>query len=232
MNQAELDVVIEKHEKWLRDGYGERANLSYADLRRADLSGANLRRANLRGANLSYANLSYADLRRADLSGANLSGANLSYANLSYANLSYADLRRADLSGANLRGANLSYANLSYADLRRADLSGANLRGANLSGANLSYANLNWINWRDVVSLTVIAVQINTTRKNNQITYIKELEIWTTGCFQGTLEELKDSIEQTHASNDFLKRRYYRAINYILTEADFEEDLEEENNEI
>ncbi|HAA7402837.1 TPA_asm: hypothetical protein GG824_14520 [Listeria monocytogenes] len=177
MNQAELDVVIEKHEKWLRDGYGERANLSYADLRRADLSGANLRRANLRGANLSYANLS-------------------------------------------------------YADLRRADLSGANLRGANLSGANLSYANLNWINWRDVVSLTVIAVQINTTRKNNQITYIKELEIWTTGCFQGTLEELKDSIEQTHASNDFLKRRYYRAINYILTEADFEEDLEEENNEI
>ncbi|WP_165819754.1 pentapeptide repeat-containing protein, partial [Listeria monocytogenes] len=187
MNQAELDVVIEKHEKWLRDGYGERANLSYADLRCADLSGANLR-----GANLSYANLSYADLRRADLSGANL--------------------RRA-----NLRGANLS---------------GANLRGANLSYANLSYADLNWINWRDVVSLTVIAVQINTTRKNNQITYIKELEIWTTGCFQGTLEELKDSIEQTHASNDFLKRRYYRAINYILTEADFEEDLEEENNEI
>ncbi|WP_258307744.1 pentapeptide repeat-containing protein [Listeria monocytogenes] len=167
MNQAELDVVIEKHEKWLRDGYGERANLSYADLRRADLSGANLRRANLRGANLRCANLS-----------------------------------------------------------------GANLRGANLSGANLSYADLNWINWRDVVSLTVIAVQINTTRKNNQITYIKELEIWTTGCFQGTLEELKDSIEQTHASNDFLKRRYYRAINYILTEADFEEDLEEENNEI
>ncbi|EAE5462640.1 TPA_asm: hypothetical protein GHM30_00005, partial [Listeria monocytogenes] len=164
MNQAELDVVIEKHEKWLRDGYGERADLSYADL--------------------SYADLSCADLRRA--------------------NLSYADLNGANLNGANLNGADLSYADLSCADLRR---------------ANLSYANLNWINWRDVVGLTVIAVQINTTRKNNQITYIKDLEIWTTGCFQGTLEELKDSIEQTHASNDFLKRRYYRAINYILTEA-------------
>ncbi|HAA9770450.1 TPA_asm: hypothetical protein GIM11_10650 [Listeria monocytogenes] len=212
MNQAELDVVIEKHEKWLRDGYGERANLSYADLRRADLSGANLRGADLSGANL----------RRANLRGANLSGANLRRANL----------RGANLSGANLSGANLSGANLRRANLRGANLSGANLSGANLSGANLSYADLNWINWRDVVSLTVIAVQINTTRKNNQITYIKELEIWTTGCFQGTLEELKDSIEQTHASNDFLKRRYYRAINYILTEADFEEDLEEENNEI
>ncbi|HHR3127058.1 hypothetical protein HS43_07590 [Listeria monocytogenes] len=212
MNQAELDVVIEKHEKWLRDGYGERANLSYANLSYADLSCANLRGANLRGANLSYADLSCANLRVADLSYANLRVANLSYADLSYANLRVANLSYADLSYANLRGANLSGADLSYADLRRADL--------------------NWINWRDVVGLTVIAVQINTTRKNNQITYIKDLEIWTTGCFQGTLEELKDSIEQTHASNDFLKRRYYRAINYILTEADFEEDLEEENNEI
>ncbi|RKC27391.1 pentapeptide repeat-containing protein [Listeria monocytogenes] len=212
MNQAELDVVIEKHEKWLRDGYGERANLSYANLSYADLSCANLRGANLRGANLSYADLSCANLRVADLSYADLSCANLRVADLSYANLRVANLSYADLSYANLRVANLSGADLSYADLRRADL--------------------NWINWRDVVGLTVIAVQINTTRKNNQITYIKDLEIWTTGCFQGTLEELKDSIEQTHASNDFLKRRYYRAINYILTEADFEEDLEEENNEI
>ncbi|MCI2636715.1 pentapeptide repeat-containing protein [Listeria monocytogenes] len=222
MNQAELDVVIEKHEKWLRDGHGERANLRRADLRRADLS-----YADLRGAKLSYA-----DLRRADLSYADLRGANLSYADLRRADLSYADLRGANLSYADLRRADLSYADLNGADLNGADLRRANLSYADLNGANLSYANLNWINWRDVVSLTVIAVQINTTRKNNQITYIKELEIWTTGCFQGTLEELKDSIEQTHASNDFLKRRYYRAINYILTEADFEEDLEEENNEI
>ncbi|HAC1670625.1 TPA_asm: hypothetical protein GI834_13195, partial [Listeria monocytogenes] len=170
MNQAELDVVIEKHEKWLRDGYGERANL--------------------RGANLSYEDLSCANLRGANLSYADLSCANLRVANLSYADLSCANLRGADLSCANLRGANLS--------------------GANLSGANLSYADLNWINWRDVVSLTVIAVQINTTRKNNQITYIKELEIWTTGCFQGTLEELKTSIENTHKDNEKLKAKYYR----------------------
>ncbi|HAP2549641.1 TPA: pentapeptide repeat-containing protein [Listeria monocytogenes] len=148
------------------------------------------------------------------------------------ADLSNADLKNTNLRFANLRLANLRGANLSYADLSCANLRVANLSYADLSCANLRGANLNWINWRDVVSLTVIAVQINTTRKNNQITYIKELEIWTTGCFQGTLEELKDSIEQTHASNDFLKRRYYRAINYILTEADFEEDLEEENNEI
>ncbi|HAA5753983.1 TPA_asm: hypothetical protein GF899_07870, partial [Listeria monocytogenes] len=161
-------------------------------------------------ANLSYADLRRADLRRADLSCADLRGADLSYA----------DLSGADLNGADLNGADLRRANLSYADLRRADLRRANLSYADLSGADLSYANLNWINWRDVVSLTVIAVQINTTRKNNQITYIKELEIWTTGCFQGTLEELKTSIENTHKDNEKLKAKYYRVIDFILQEAE------------
>ncbi|MFQ0802553.1 pentapeptide repeat-containing protein [Listeria monocytogenes] len=126
-----------------------------------------------------------------------------------------ADINNVDLGNANLRRADLKGADLSNADLRCADL-----RGANLSYANLSNADLNWINWRDVVSLTVIAVQINTTRKNNQITYIKELEIWTTGCFQGTLEELKTSIENTHKDNEKLKAKYYRVIDFILQEAE------------
>ncbi|EAF6644965.1 pentapeptide repeat-containing protein [Listeria monocytogenes] len=149
---------------------------------------------------------------------ADLSNADLKNTNLRFANLSYADLRRADLSGANLRGANLSYANLSYADLRRADLSGANLRRANLRGTDLSDANLNWVNWQHVEGLTVICVQVDTSRRNNQIAYIKELDIWITGCFQGTLDELKASVEQTHKHNEKLKKRYYRVIDFILEE--------------
>ena len=74
----ELEVIIEKHGKWLHD----ENNGSRADLSRADLSRANLSRADLSGA----------DLSRADLSRANLSGANLSRADLSWADLSWADL--------------------------------------------------------------------------------------------------------------------------------------------
>ncbi|EAD3972063.1 pentapeptide repeat-containing protein [Listeria monocytogenes] len=155
-------------------------------------------RANLSNIDLKNTNLRFANLRLAYLRGADLSNANLSYANLSYADLSYADL-----SCANLRLANLSYADLSY----------ANLRGANLSGANL-----NWVNWQHVEGLTVICVQVDTTRKNNQITYIKELDIWITGCFQGTLDELKASVEQTHKDNEKLRKRYYRVIDFILKE--------------
>ncbi|EAF3890333.1 hypothetical protein CWT29_09500 [Listeria monocytogenes] len=143
MKQEELDIILENHEKWLRDEGGERADLRCADLREADL-----------------------------------------------------------------REVNLSYANLRHADLSNADL----------REVNLSYADLNWVNWQDVRGLTVVAVQVDTTRKNNQITYIKELDIWTTGCFQGTLDELKVSIEIAHRDNEKLRKRYYRVIDFILTE--------------
>ncbi|EAC3131511.1 pentapeptide repeat-containing protein [Listeria monocytogenes] len=158
-----------------------------------------------------------ADLSNADLKNTNLRGANLRFANLRSANLRFA----------NLRGANLSYANLSDANLRGANLRGANLRGANLRSANLRFANLsdanlNWVNWQHVEGLTVICVQVDTTRKNNQIAYIKELDIWITGCFQGTLDELKASVEQTHKHNEKLKKRYYRVIDFILNEVEEE----------
>ena len=64
MTQIELNKVLEEHKKWLEtDGKeGERANLSYAELRSANLRSAELRSANLRSADLRGANLRDADL--------------------------------------------------------------------------------------------------------------------------------------------------------------------------
>ncbi|HDT8921150.1 TPA: pentapeptide repeat-containing protein [Listeria monocytogenes] len=198
MKQEELDIILENHGKWLLNEGGERADLSNADLKNT--------------------NLRFANLRLADLRGAYLSNANLSIANLSNANLSIADLSNANLSITDLSNANLSIADLSNANLSITDLSNANLYNANLRGTDLSDANLNWVNWQHVEGLTVICVQVDTTRKNNQITYIKELDIWITGCFQGTLDELKASVEQTHKDNEKLRKRYYRVIDFILKE--------------
>lgn len=116
-----------------------------------------------------------------------------------------ADLRCEDLSDTNLRGA----------DLRGADLSDTNLRGA-----DLSCAKLNWTKTQDLKGQRVIAVQVDTSRTNNTISYWVDLGIWTTGCFQGTLDELKEKIEETHRDNTFLRERYYRVIHFILQEAD------------
>lgn len=43
MTQEELNVILEKHQKWLQgEPGGERANLQWADLQEVDLRGANL----------------------------------------------------------------------------------------------------------------------------------------------------------------------------------------------
>ncbi|EPX6960439.1 pentapeptide repeat-containing protein [Listeria monocytogenes] len=193
MKQEELYIILENHGKWLRNEGGEKADLSNADLKNTNLRNVNLRLADLRGANL----------RLADLRGANLR---------------LADLRGADLSNADLSNANLSIADLNNANLSNAILSNANLSNANFRGVDLSDAYLNGVNWQQAEGLTIICVQVDTTRINNQIAYIKELDIWTTGCFQGTLDELKASVEQTHKHNEKLKKRYYRVIDFILKE--------------
>ncbi|EHL5769532.1 TPA: pentapeptide repeat-containing protein [Listeria monocytogenes] len=134
------------------------------------------------------------------------------------ADLSNAVLTGADLTNADLTNAVLTGADLTNADLTNAVLTGADLTNAVLTGADLTNADLNWVKWQDVRGLTVVAVQVDTTRKNNQIAYIKELHIWTTGCFQGKLYKLKSSIEKTHKDNEKLRKRYYRVIDFILNE--------------
>ncbi len=170
---------------------------------KANLSEANLRGADLRGA----------DLRWANLKGANLEGADLRWANLIRAVLEGADLERADLEGADLRGANL----------RGADL---DLRGAELEGADLRGADLRWAIIQKLIGLEIIAIQVDTSRKNNMIIYYKDLDIVTTGCFQGSLDELKKQVAITHKDNEKLRKRYERVIAFIENEAK-EYDIEQ-----
>ena len=60
MTQEELNVILEKHQKWLQgEPGGERANLQDANLQGADLQRANLQGANLRWANLKGADIDY-----------------------------------------------------------------------------------------------------------------------------------------------------------------------------
>lgn len=73
MTQEELNMILDRHKKWLNDEEGgERANLNGADLGGANLHGADLGGADLFGATLRGASLCEANLHGADLHGANL----------------------------------------------------------------------------------------------------------------------------------------------------------------
>ena len=204
MKQEQLNKILELHKKWMQDeNEGERADLRYTDLSDLDLSDANL---------------SYADLRYANLSNLDLNGVNLRYANLSDANLKYANLSCANLISANLRCANLVYVNLSGAKLSGVNLSYANLRYAELSGADLTYVNTLLLQ-----GMTVIECQLNTSDQNRRISYWKELDIVTAGCYQGSWGEFKERVQQVHGDNPVMKRKYDQVIAFIEAERGEEE---------
>ena len=100
-------------------------------------------------------------------------------------------------------------------DLTRANLSGSNLRRTDLSHADLSDVDLRWANTINVIGIDVICVQLNTSDKNRQIQYYVQLEKVTAGCFSGTLDELKKSVDEKHDKDSVIYKRYQIALKTI-----------------
>lgn len=163
LTQQEVNKIVAKHQKWLRDEEGgERADFSNTDLSYIDFSYRNLSRSIFYHANLYKTNFYKADLSRSNLCGADFSKAYLSRSNLagsiiSYANFSYASLFKANISCVTfykviiyntcLNGANFSYSSFQNINFNKANLFGANLSNtvildSDLSEVNLSFANL------------------------------------------------------------------------------------------
>lgn len=143
MTQAELSKILEKHRKWLvGEAGGQRADLSWTDLRGAELSGVDLRRSVMIGADMRCAILTEAKLVGANMCGTNLSRAEMAGADMRLVNLSRANIIEVDMHGANLQNADMRRADMRRAILLNVDLSGAKLVGANLIGAYLCYSCL------------------------------------------------------------------------------------------
>lgn len=86
-----LEDILIAHANWLNGKEGERADLSYTNLRFVNLSGVDLRCAKLEGAKLKDANLEGSDLEGSDLKFVNLGGTDFSFSNLRNADLEGAD---------------------------------------------------------------------------------------------------------------------------------------------
>jgi uncharacterized protein YjbI with pentapeptide repeats len=147
--------------------------------------------------------------------GANLKGANLRGANLKGANLEGAYLEGANLGCANLEGAYLGCANLEGAYLEGANLGGAYLGGANLEGANLGGAKkIKLISKRPVTIIGPIG-----SRDSYLTAFVTDAGLRIqTGCFFGTVDEFKASLQKTHGNNKYAQE-YLAALNLIQIHA-------------
>ena len=132
--------------------------------------------------------------------------------------VNYSSFIQCNISDSNFTSANLKNVNFTCTTLDNVNFTHSNLCSVNFSSTNIKKIWVAQAVSMNVLGQKVICTQVNTSRPNNLIAYWANLGIWTTGCFQGTLEELRKKVAKTHKDNPFLRSRYERAINYILEE--------------
>lgn len=215
ITQEEIDRKLKAHKLWwdTKGHLGEQAvfkNVSITEkyFARRDLQGVifeNIRctytsfyKANLHSAEFKNVHFYLVRFNDAILTGVKFWLCNITDTAYLYADLKNAAFTSTTLIDVDFRCSNLRYANFSTADIK-----------------NIFVTNAIPMN---VLGQRVICMQVNTSRRNNLIAYWAGLGIWTTGCFQGSLEALREAVAKTHGDNPFLRARYERAINYILEE--------------
>jgi len=144
MEQAKLNEILKKHEKWLTDiTGGEKADFHNMNLNNMNFSNHILMYANFKGANCKNVdfrdtNLSNANFIDANCSNANFSRAILKYTIFSYSNLRFAVFVNTDFTGADLTGVNFMNANFINANLTGADCTGTNFLYTMFMNTNLT----------------------------------------------------------------------------------------------
>lgn len=195
ITQEEIDKKVEAHELWLNSNgtQGEKAYFINALIKGKNFNNRNLCSVIFRNTNFDNTEFSYA---------------NLAYSNFNQCNITNTTYHFANLKNAVFENTTLSDVDFTYSNLYKTNFSNAKIESIYVTNAIPI----------KIKGQKVICAQVNTSRRNNLISYWADLGIWTTGCFQGTLEGLKKAVVNKHKGNPFLLTRYARAINYILEE--------------
>lgn len=213
ITQEEIDEKVKAHKLWRDTRLGERAvfrdvlitNKSFC---RQDLQNAIFENVEIRNTFFGKANLAIVNFENVYFDHVNFNSTIVNYSSFIQCNISDTIYLFADLKNVDFTCTTLDNVDFTYSNLYKVDFSTAIIK-------NIHVARTIPIN---IFGQKVICTQVNTSRLNNLISYWADLGIWTTGCFQGTLEELRKAVANTHKDNPFLRARYERAINYILEE--------------
>lgn len=215
ITQEEINEKLEAHKLWLGSNMerGERAifvnvSMTNKNFYRRNLRNAIFKNVNCVDTNFDNANLAFTHFRNVYVNHVNFASTNLKGSRFIRCNIVDSKYRFADLNNADFKNTTLDNVDFAYSNLYNVDFSTANIEKICITRV---------IPIR-IIGQKVICTQVNTSRLNNLISYWADLGIWTTGCFQGTLEELREAVAKTHKDNPFLRARYERAIDYILEE--------------
>lgn len=215
ITQEEIDEKVKAHKLWLdsEGEHGEKARFTDVLITTKTFAFQNLHGAVFK--NVDCVNTNF---ERADLVFTYFKNVHFNHVNFADTRLDYSKFIHCSINNTTYLFANLKYVDFTCTTLDNVDFTYSNLYKVYFSTAIIENIHVSRAIPIKVIGQKVICTQVNTSRRNNLISYWADLGIWTTGCFQGTLKELREAVDKTHKDNSFLRARYERAINYILEE--------------
>lgn len=228
ITQEEINAKVKAHELWLDTNHIQGEKARFTDVLIANKTFAF---QNLHGAVFKNVDCVNTNFERADLVFTYFKNVHFHHVHFTDTRLDYSKFIHCSITDTTYL-----FADLNNADFKNTTLDNVNFARSNLYNVDFSTAIIKNIHVAQAIPIKifgkrVICTQVNTSRRNNLISYWADLGIWTTGCFQGTLEELREAVAKTHKYNPFLRARYERAINYILEEDKADKEKGKERGE-
>lgn len=116
LSQAQVDVMLEKHERWVNGAAGgEEASFNSMDISNISLRSSDLSGVDFRNCVGRYTDFSDCHLYTSNFEGSKLDHANFAYADLELVGFKNVDLRYVNLSNAKLHYVDFTNANIDYA---------------------------------------------------------------------------------------------------------------------
>lgn len=123
------------------------------------------------------------------------------YANFTNANFSKSRFTCASFVSAYFTNAVFRNTIFKDANFNSADFKYSRFRDVEFSNAIFEGIQLKHVITEGIFGFQVISCQLNSSEPNRIVQYWPKLDIVTTGCFSGTLEELRAAIKKTHKNN-------------------------------
>lgn len=193
-------------------------------------AGANLRNLNASNLDFSKKNFLKTDFSETNFEGANFENSNFdsisaSYVNFTHANFRYANFKNAyftnssficaRFAGTFFSNAIFENTNFKNTSFNSADFKYSRFRDVEFSNAIFEGISLSHVVTEGIFGFQVISCQLNSSEPNRIVQYWPKLDIVTTGCFSGTMEELKAAIKKTHKNNPEIRKKYNLVLDYI-----------------
>lgn len=215
ITQEEINAKLEAHKLWLDTSHIQGEKARFTDVLIANKTFAF---QNLHGAVFKNVDCVNTNFERADLVFTYFKNVHFHHVHFTDTRLDYSKFIHCSITDTTYLFADLKYVDFTCTTLDNVDFTYSNLYKVDFSTAIIENIHVARAVPIKIIGQKVICTQVDTSRLNNLIAYWADLGIWTTGCFQGTLDELREAVAKTHKYNPFLRARYERAINYILEE--------------